>query len=146
MLADMSDDTASPSEPPSSPAPLSSTDDKQWASFAHFGGLLGFLPSLIIYIVFRDRGALTRQESKEALNWQITFSIGIILVNAVLWILSAIVVAVANGNPLAGLIVAIVGLLPLLLWAVNAVLSIIAGLRVNAGGSYRYPFSIRIIK
>jgi len=67
-------------------------------------------------------------------------------VNAVLWILSAIVVAVANGNPLAGLIVAIVGLLPLLLWAVNAVLSIIAGLRVNAGGSYRYPFSIRIIK
>ena len=138
MLAHMSDDTA--------PAPLSSTDDKQWASFAHFGGLLGFLPSLIIYLVFRDRGVLTRQESKEALNWQITFSIGIIVVNSALWILSAIVVAVANGNPVAALIVAIVGLLPLLLWVVNAVLSIIAGLRVNAGGSYRYPFSIRIIK
>jgi len=140
MLAHMSDDTAR------TPEPLSSTDDKQWASFAHFGGLLGFLPSLIIYLVFRDRGVLTRQESKEALNWQITFSIGIIVVNSALWILSAIVVAVANGNPLAALIVALVGLLPLLLWVVNAVLSIIAGLRVNAGGSYRYPFSIRIIK
>jgi uncharacterized Tic20 family protein len=132
---------------PAAPAaPLSSTDDKQWASFAHFGGVLGFLPALLIFLLLGERGRLTRQESKEALNWQITFSIGVIALNIALWVVSAVVVAVAGGNPLAGLFITLIGLLPFLLWAVNAVFSILGGVRVNAGGSYRYPFSIRLIK
>src|ERR1700712_4797853 len=88
-----------PTPPPAAPAPvpaapLTPAEDKQWASFAHFGGILGILPSLIIFLVFKDRGTLTRQEGKEALNWQITFTIGIIILE----ILSGILTAIAIGS------------------------------------------------
>ncbi|HEU4849772.1 MAG TPA: DUF4870 domain-containing protein, partial [Terrimesophilobacter sp.] len=68
-------DQTPPAAAPQPAAPLTAAEDKQWASFAHFGGILWLLPSLIIFLVFKDRGALTKQESKEALNWQITFLI-----------------------------------------------------------------------
>ncbi len=68
-------DQTPPAAAPQPAAPLTAAEDKQWASFAHFGGILWILPSLIIFLVFKDRGALTKQESKEALNWQITFLI-----------------------------------------------------------------------
>ena len=34
------------------------------------------LPSLIIWLVFKDRGSFTNIEAKEALNFQITIAIG----------------------------------------------------------------------
>ncbi|HEY8591134.1 MAG TPA: DUF4870 domain-containing protein, partial [Naasia sp.] len=68
-----------PQQPYSAPAapaaPLTPAEDKQWASFAHFGGVLGPLPPLIIWLVFKDRGQLTRQEGRESLNFQITLAI-----------------------------------------------------------------------
>src|SRR5688500_1224341 len=57
---------------PQPAAPLTEAEDRQWASFAHLGGILGFLPSLIIWLVFKDRGTFTNVEAKEALNFQIT--------------------------------------------------------------------------
>jgi len=45
-------------------APLSEAEDRQWASFAHLGGIIGILPALIIWLVFKDRGSFTNQESK----------------------------------------------------------------------------------
>jgi len=42
---------------------------------AHFGGVLYILPSLLIYLILKDRGPKVRVEAKEALNWQITFLI-----------------------------------------------------------------------
>lgn len=122
-------------------APLTPAEDKQWASFAHFGGILGFLPSLIIYLVFKDRGALTRQESKEALNWQITFTIGYLA----LWILVGIINAILFVTA-AWALTGIIGLLPLLLYVANLVFSILGGIKVNGGGAYRYPFAVRLIK
>src|SRR3954467_4590403 len=56
-------------------APLSPTEDRQWASFAQFGGVLSFLPPLIIWLIFKDRGPLTNQEGKESLNFQLTLAI-----------------------------------------------------------------------
>ena len=60
---------------PSSAAPLPHEQDVQWGSFAHLGGVLGFLPSLIIWLVFKDRGSFTNTEAKEALNFQITIAL-----------------------------------------------------------------------
>ena len=57
---------------PVAAAPLTEAEDRQWASFAHLGGIIGPLPSLIIWLVFKDRGRFTAQEGKEALNFQIT--------------------------------------------------------------------------
>lgn len=138
----MTDATPQPAPPQPTPAaPLTPAEDKQWASFAHFGGLLGFLPSLIIYLVFKDRGALTRQESKEALNWQITFTIGVIALQIVGAIFAAIAIT-SGAYGLAG----IGGWLVFLLWVANAIFSIMGGVKVNSGGAYRYPFAIRLIK
>ena len=121
--------------------PLTPAEDKQWASFAHFGGIIGFLPSLIIYLVFKDRGALTRQESKEALNWQITFTIAYLA----LWILVGIINAILFVTA-AWALTGIIGLLPLLLYVANLVFSIMGGIKVNGGGAYRYPVAVRLIK
>lgn len=127
------------------PAPLTPAEDKQWASFAHFGGVLGFLPSLIIFLVFKDRGALTRQEAKEALNWQITWIAANILLSIVLNILS-VIVSVALPYPAAAAITALLGLVGFLPYLANLVFSILGGVKVNSGGAYRYPFAIRLIK
>src|SRR5690606_36526991 len=63
-------------QPASQPAaPLTEAEDKQWASFAHFGGVLFILPPLIIWLVFKDRGPRTNVEGKESVNFQITIAI-----------------------------------------------------------------------
>ncbi len=136
----MTDATPTPAAPQPA-APLTPEQDKQWASFAHFGGLLGILPSLIIFLVFKDRGTLTKQEGKEALNWQITFVGGIIII----YILVAILNAIAIASRAYGL-VGVIGFLPFLAWIVNAIFSVMGGVKVNGGGAYRYPFAIRLIK
>ena len=37
---------------PQPAAPLSEAEDKQWASFAHFGNIILLVPALIIWLVF----------------------------------------------------------------------------------------------
>jgi len=118
-------------------APLTEAEDKQWASFAHLGGILGFIPSLIIWLVFKDRGVKTNVEAKEALNFQITAAIAQVAV----FILNAILTAVTLG------IWGLIGwLLPLAVWVLSLIWSIMGFSKVNAGGSYRYPIAIRLIK
>src|ERR1700712_275345 len=75
----MTDPTPAPAAAPQPAQPLSESDDKLWASLAHFGGVLFILPSLLIYLILKDRGPKVRIEAKEALNWQITFSIAFII-------------------------------------------------------------------
>ncbi|MCU1515180.1 MAG: hypothetical protein JWO10_2270 [Microbacteriaceae bacterium] len=135
----MTDPTPQPAAAPA--APLSEADDKLWASLAHFGGVLWILPSLIIFLVLKDRGAKVRVEAKEALNWQITF-----LIIYVVWsIISAILVAifVASG---AYSVLFLPGLIGWLIYLANLVLSIIGGVKVTQGGSFRYPFAFRFVK
>ena len=122
---------------PSSAAPLTEAEDKQWASFAHFGNILGVIPPLTIWLIFKDRGAKANVEGKEALNWGINFTAAVIILN----ILSVIIAAFTFG--IGGLIFS------LLIWAlviVNLIFAILGGVKVNGGGSYRYPINIRWIK
>ncbi|MFE4469296.1 DUF4870 domain-containing protein [Leifsonia sp. NPDC056824] len=119
-------------------APLDPAQDKQWASFAHLGGILWFLPSLIIWLVFKDRGQLTNQEAKEALNWQITW--------IAVWVVSQIL-GVIIGTFTFGIGYLLFSLLiPWVLYIVNLVFSILGFVRVNSGGTYRYPLNFRFIK
>jgi uncharacterized protein len=137
----MTDPTPAPAAAPQPAQPLSESDDKLWASLAHFGGVLYILPSLLIYLILKDRGPKVRVEAKEALNWQITFLIG----EVILWILSGILGTALLFTPVYGLAV-FISFLPFLWWVVNVIFSIMGGVKVNGGGSYRYPFSIRFIK
>jgi len=121
--------------------PLTAEGDKNAAMWAHIGGIVGFLPSLIIWLVLKDRGPRTNVEAKEALSWQITFTICYVALWIVVGILDGVFYAVGLWF-LPGLM----QLLPLALWVLNVIFSIIGGVRVNAGGGYRYPFNFRFIK
>jgi uncharacterized Tic20 family protein len=122
---------------PQPAAPLTEAEDKQWASFAHFGNILSLLVPLIIWLVFRARGAKSNVEGKEALNFGITAAIGFIAI----LIINAILTAVTFG------IWAFIGwILPLALWVLVIIWSIQGGIKVNGGGSWRYPLNIRFIK
>ena len=125
---------------PAAAAPLSTAEDNQWASFAHLGGIIGFIPSLIIWLVFKDRGAFTNQEAKEALNFQIT----VLIANIALSIIGSII-AVALLIPTLGASSVFSGL-GWVAWLVGAIFSVIAFLKTKDGVAYRYPFAIRLIK
>ena len=122
---------------PAPAAQLTPAEDKQYASFAHLGGIIGFLPALIIWLIFKERGAVTNVEAKEALNFQITAAIAQVAV----FILNAILTAVTFG------VWGLIGwILPLAVWVMSLIWSIMGFQKVTAGGSYRYPVSIRLIK
>jgi len=122
---------------PQPAAPLTEAEDKQWASFAHFGNILSFIVPLIIWLVFRERGAKSNVEGKEALNFGITAAIAFVVIT----ILNTILTAVTFG------FWALIGwILPLAAWVFVIIFSIQGGMKVNQGGSYRYPVNIRFIK
>lgn len=110
--------------------PLTPSEDRQWAMLAHLGAFLGFVPALVIYVVFRDRGPFTAQESKEALNFTLPLTVVAVVAN-ILALLPAI-----------GPVFAVVALL---LWLFITVSGVIAGIEVNKGRPYRYPFNLRLI-
>ena len=144
----MTDPTPAPAAQPAPAAPLSETDDKLWASLAHLGGILYILPSLIIYLVLKDRGAKVRVEAKEALNWQITF-VGIWIILDIVTVIIAAVATAASIATLNGAGIGIAGflwILPFVWWLLNVLFSILGFVKVNGGGSYRYPFAFRFIK
>ncbi|NQX27851.1 DUF4870 domain-containing protein [Microbacteriaceae bacterium VKM Ac-2854] len=116
---------------PAAVPPLSEAEDRQWASFAHLGGIISVLPSLIIWLVFKDRGRFTAVEAKEALNFQLT----LLGVHVIAWILDATLVGAIIGIPL-----------DLVAWIVGIVYSILAFVKVKDGIAYRYPFAVRLIK
>ncbi|MEO6941855.1 MAG: DUF4870 domain-containing protein [Terrimesophilobacter sp.] len=135
-------DQTPPAAAPQPAAPLTAAEDKQWAMWSHFGGILWLLPSLIIYLVFKDRGALTKQESKEALNWQITF-----LIFYIGWaIIGAIITTVLAMNVNLWGLLWLPTLIGWLIYLVNVAFSVMGGIKVNGGGSYRYPVNFRFIK
>ena len=115
------------SQTPQPAAPLTEADDRQWASFAHLGGILGILPSLIIWLVFKDRGNFSNVEGKEALNFQIT-------------VLIAEVIGYVTSIILIGFLI-----IPAV-YIVRVVFSIIAFTKAKDGITYRYPFAVRLIK
>ncbi len=131
--------TTPPPAAPAAAAPLSEAEDKQWASFAHFGNILSFVAPLIIWLIFKDRGAKSNVEGKEALNWGINVA-GLLVANSILGLIFGFI-------PVVGLIWVFLG--PLIWIAVvvlNVIFSIMGGIKVNGGGSYRYPVNIRWIK
>ncbi|MBB5511956.1 hypothetical protein HD598_000643 [Neomicrococcus aestuarii] len=112
------------------PQPLTPSEDRQWATIAHFGAILGCIPSGIIHYVFRERGPFTAQESKEAFNFTLPPTILAIVAN----LLSMI--------PFVGGFFAVIAVL---LWLFLTINGVIAGIEVNKGRPYRYRFNLRLI-
>lgn len=111
--------------------PLSPSEDRQWATIAHFGAILGCIPSAIIFAVYRDRGPFTAQESKEAFNF--TFPLTIL----------AIVLNILNLLPGIGWLFAVIAVC---LWVFMTLMGAYAAIQVNKGRPYRYPINLRLMK
>lgn len=109
-------------------AQLNPADEKTWAVLTHVIGIFfNFLPSLIVFLVFKGRGPFLEAHAKSALNFQLTMLI-------------AYVAGTILSFVLVGFIVFIV--VPILV----IVFAIIASVRASAGEYYTYPLSIPFFK
>ena len=102
-------------------APVSPSDARMWSLFGHVGGIFfGFIPSLIIYLMYKDRDPFVRRHATQALNFQIIMTI--------IYAVSVPLMAIGIG---------------LLTWAAAGiavlVFSIIAAMAANKGEEYTYP-------
>ena len=115
----------------SAPTPgYANSDEKTWVLIAHFGGIIaGFIAPLVALLVKGNESQTVRAHAIEALNFQITWGIAAII---------AFILAFCS--------LGLLFFLPLLVWAVIIVFSIIGGLRANEGQLYKYPVSIRLVK
>mgnify|MGYP001223241193 CR=1 FL=1 len=120
-----------PVPPPGKPG----AEARQWALIVHLSALLGFvLPfvgnligPLIVWQLKKDMDPFVDDQGKEALNFQITVSLMLLVCLL--------------------LVLVLIGLL--LAWVVGIgalVLVIIAAIKSNEGTAYRYPFCWRLIK
>lgn len=124
-------------------APMSPMDEKNAGMWGHLSGLStivtggfgGWIGPLIVFLIYKDRSAFARQESKEALN----FGIFMTIVAVGIMVLGFVLGLVTFGL---GTILSAFYWVPALL---QVIFSIIGGVRVNNGGSYRYPFNWRMI-
>ena len=104
------------------------SNDNTIAALTHVGGLFfGFLPSLIVWLVKKDQGGFVVDQAIEALNFQIT-------------VLLALIVVIFLSLIFVGLF-----LLPVLMIA-DVILCIIAAVKSANGEPYRYPVALRLIK
>lgn len=109
--------------------PLTVTEDHQWATLAHFGGVVGFLPSFLIHQAFRDRGRFTEQESMEAMNFTLLPSLVVV---------AGVLLAPV---PFVGWFFALAAAAA---WLLLAVSSLAGGIRVNRGEPHLYRFNTRL--
>ena len=116
---------------PANALPLTANEDRQWATLAHFGGILGCVPALLIYLIFKDRGPVTAQESKEALNFTLPPTAAAVLCNLLVFV------------PVVGNIFAVIATV---IWIAVTCFSVAAGIHVNRGQPHRYDLNLRWIK
>lgn len=116
-----------PPPPATTDAPA---DQRTMALAAHLLGIFtGFIGALIIWLINKDDAskAFVTDQAKEALNFQITVTIAMVI--------SIILMIVIIG----GILAPIVGV-------INLVFCIIAAVKSNNGEAYRYPFTLRLVK
>jgi uncharacterized Tic20 family protein len=116
---------------PSTPAAVDA-NARQWAMIAHLSALAGlviglnWLGPLIVYLVKKDEHPFIADQSREALNFNLSVFIYIII--------SAILIIVVIGFVLLPVIA--------IAWLV---LTIVAAVRANNGEAYRYPLTLRLV-
>ena len=110
-----------------------SADERQWAMIAHLSALSGLiipfgnvLGPLIVWLMKKDTMPFVEQQGKEALNFQITVALALLVSGILIFV--------------------VIGILLMPVIAVAAlVLTIMAGIKANEGVAYRYPFTLRLI-
>ena len=123
------------SDAPQVSAPQVSKDEQNWAMICHLSALAGFLipfcnivGPLIVWLIKRSEMPMVDVHGKEAINFQITVSIAMVICVMLMLVLIGFVLAF------------VVGLGAL-------VLTVMAAVKVSNGEfGYRYPLTIRLLK
>jgi uncharacterized Tic20 family protein len=126
----MTDPTPQPAAPQPA-APFTEAEDKQYSTLATFLNIIYLIPGLIFYFAFGSRGPKIAVQSKENLNWTINVT--------AIWIICGILSII----PFIGVLFLIINFA---VFVLNLIFSILGGVAVNNGQSYRYPINIRWIK
>jgi uncharacterized protein len=113
-----------------------------WAMLAHLSGLAGavigltFVGPLVIYLLFKDRGAFVRDQAAEALNFQILVNI-VLVVSIPVFVLFAVVT----------LGIGVLLIVPVLLAIAigSIVLMILGAVKANNGELFRYAVNWRLV-
>src|SRR5690606_23070465 len=112
------------------PVGTTSNDDRTVALLVHLSGIVfSFIVPLIVWLINKDRSdkAFLNDQSKEALNFQITLLL--------LYIVGTVLTIILIG-----------ALINFVAWIACVILSIVAGVAANRGEAYRYPFALRLVK
>lgn len=124
-------ETSAPPPPPVTTA--APQDERTMALVAHLLGILTWVVgALVVWLVNKDANPskpFVVDQAKEALNFQITIGIASIV---------AVILTIISFG--------LLFFLPTLVWIVDVVFCIIAAVKANNGETYRYPFTLRLIK
>lgn len=102
-------------------------DERNLAMLAHLLGIFsGFVGPLVLWLVKRDEAGFVGEQTREALNFQITIAIAMVAS----FLLKIVLIGIL--------------LVPLIL-LVNFVFCILAAIAASKGSAYRYPFALRLI-
>jgi uncharacterized protein len=110
-------------------------DERTWGMIAHLSAFAFFvfplggniIAPLIVWLTRRDTSAFVEAEAKEALNFNISVSLG--------WIVCGLLTFVLVGIPM--------GVVLFLCWLV---MTIVAAIKASEGAGYRYPVALRLVK
>jgi len=115
-----------------SEAGVPDAEQRKWAMIAHLSALLGFvipfghlIGPLVVWQLKKEMPFVADQ-GKEALNFQITVSIAVLVCIVLFLVLIGMV------------------LLPLVVLGA-LILTVVAAIKANEGVAYRYPFTLRLI-
>ena len=113
---------------------LPSEDERTWGTIAHLAALAGcilplgnILGPFLVWRLKKDHLPFVATQAKEALNFNITVSLGAVV--------CALLVQLSIGVLLAAALA--------IFWLV---MTIVAALKANEGIAYRYPFILRPVK
>lgn len=109
-------------------------EERQWAAFTHLAGLFvlilpplgGILGPMILWILKKDDMPFVREQGREAINFQITMLLAVLVSGALILVLIGMV------------------LLPVVI-VIDFVLILAATLSASEGRAYRYPLTLRLI-
>lgn len=111
------------------PAASGTDEDRTFAMLTHLSCIIFWIiVPLVMWLIHKDKPerAFLTDQAKEALNFQITLTIGYIIGTVLTIILIGALISFA-------------------VWVVCIVFSIIAALKAKEGVAYRYPFALRLI-
>jgi uncharacterized Tic20 family protein len=109
---------------------FTSQEERGWVLFAHLGGIVFlFLAPLVALNVKGDQSPTIMQHATRALNFQITWNLGLVV---------ALIIRVCSLD--------ILWFLPFLVWLFIAACCVIGGLRASEGRTFSYPFSLELVR